>query len=339
MKKSVLLFSAFVLAGCTTSPYPPSDHFDGKKFFNPWGANATKSFSELMKWQFGGGKVDWPTKVENVVKPNLPTRVARKSVVVTFVNHATHLVQLEGLNVLTDPQFSERASPVSFAGPRRVREPGVKFENLPKIDLVVVSHNHYDHLDLTSLKRLSDRFQPLIIVPLGNAKLLESEGIANVLELDWWQARELSGGAKLTVVPSQHWSARGIFDRNRALWGGYVIEAGGVKVYFSGDTGYGPQFKDIVARLGSPDLSILPVGAYEPRWFMKVQHMNPEDAVLAHLDLRTRQSVGSHYGCFQLTNEGIETPAVELKVALAKLQVSEDAFVAPETGETKVFRF
>lgn len=332
VRASVLALAASACSSLPVAKYAKSDHFDGKKFFNP-GVPVVKGFFDLLKWQLGGGKKDWPEQVENLAKPELPSEVADGEVVVTFVNHATHLVQLKGLNFLTDPHYSKRASPVSWAGPSRVREPGVQFEDLPKIDLVLVSHNHYDHLDLATLKRLFEAHKPLFIVPLGNKALLESEGIQGVEELDWWQEKEFGEGFKVTLTPAQHWSARGVLDRNEALWGGFVVRKGEVTVFFAGDTGYGPHFKEIAKRLGPIRVSLLPIGAYEPRWFMREQHMNPDDAVLAHFDLGGL-AIGTHYGCFKLTNEAIDDPIADLRAALAARSLPTDRFLAPETGAT-----
>lgn len=328
------------LAYCSGMPkklfkIPVSDHFDGQKFFSP-GVNTLKTMKDIWKWQREGGRAAWPKWVENTAKPVLPKKVVSGELHATFVNHITYLLQFDGLNVLTDPVFSKRVSPFQFAGPKRVRAPGIAMEALPKIDLILLSHNHYDHLDSAAMKALTKRHDPIIVTPLNNAYLLKYA--RRVIELDWWQSTTLDNGAKVTVVPAQHWSARGFRDRNYSLWGGFIVEAGGLKVYFAGDTGYGPHFKQIREKTGTPNVSILPIGAYEPRWFMKEQHMNPADAVLAHLDLGCKYSLGSHYGCFQLTNEAIDQPLRDLKVALAESQVEASEFLAPETGETVVFR-
>jgi L-ascorbate metabolism protein UlaG (beta-lactamase superfamily) len=335
---SLVPFLSFVLMACSTSSYPKSDHFDGKRFFNPGREKEQKGFLDFLRWQFTADRADWPERVENRAQPKIPEKVGAGEVHVTFINHATHLLQFDSLNVLTDPVFSKRASPVQWVGPKRVREPALTVERLPKIDLVVISHNHYDHLDVGSLKDLSDFHGPRFLVPLGNKALLEKHGVKNVEEIDWWDERAIRESALVTLVPAQHWSARGLFDRNKALWGGFIIEASGLKIFFAGDTGYGPHFRAIVARKGAPDLSLLPIGAYEPRWFMKEQHMNPEDAVLAHIDLETSLSIGMHYGTFQLTDEAFSSPIEELKKALGQRGVDPGRFLAPETGSTIIYR-
>lgn len=320
--------------------YPISDHYDGRRFFNPWGVNNDKSLWDVFKWKMTSDAGDWPeSPIANTAVPRLIEARGGGSIHATFIGHATVYIQTSGAkgarNVLTDPQFSRRASPVSFAGPSRSRPPALEIEALPAVDTVVVSHNHYDHLDLPSLRALKAKFDPLFIVPLGNARLLEGEGISKVIELDWWQSH---GG--VTLVPVQHWSARGVADRNEALWGGYVMELpsgeGNRKVFFAGDTGYGPHFKMIHERCGPIDLSLLPIGAYEPRWFMKDQHMNPDDAVRAHLDLGSRQSMAIHFETIRLTDEAYGEPRREFALALTRHSVVSGAFVAPQVGETLV---
>ena len=264
--------------------YPPSDHFDGERFFNlDRSKTIKKGFRDLLKWRLSPRpRGFWPARAENSNTPDLPRSLAADELAVTGINHATDLIQFQGLNLLTDPVFSERVSPLSWIGPRRVRPPGVAFEALPKIDAVLVSHNHYDHMDLRSLARLHRRDRPRFIVPLGNARFLNGVGIDGVVELDWWGETAVGDGASVVLVPVQHWSGRTLFDRRRALWGGFFIRRGAASVFFAGDTGYGAHFAAIRERLGAPDLSLLPIGAYEPRWFMKDQHINPDEAVRAH---------------------------------------------------------
>ncbi len=257
--------------------------------------------------------------------------------VVTFVGHATFLIQVAATNLLIDPVYSERASPVSFAGPRRVRAPGVRFDDLPAISLVLLSHNHYDHCDLATLRALDRRFQPRLVAPIGNGGLLRSVGIRQVEEIDWWQ-RASGAPLPVTLTPAQHFSARGMLDRNRALWGGFLIEAGGRRILFAGDSGYGPHFREIAARLGPIDLALLPIGAYEPRWFMKDIHMNPAEAVQAHLDLGARQSIAMHFGTFQLTPEGIDEPVRELAKAVRERGVPVEQFRTVDVGESVAVR-
>ena len=312
-----------------------SDHFDGQRFFNP-GGTVLKTFKDILRWKREGGRSEWPKWVENSGRPELPASVAAGEVHVTFVNHITFLLQYTNFNVLTDPVFSKRASPSQLFGPARVRAPGIALKALPRIDVILLSHNHYDHLDSGALRELARLHDPLVITPLGNAHLLRP--FKNVIELDWWEQHVCPNGEKITLVPAQHWSARGLRDRNLALWGGFFVEASATKTYFAGDTGYCDHFKEIRKRLGAPDVSLLPIGAYEPRWFMQDQHMNPADSVQVHIELESKFSIGSHYQCFQLTDEAIDQPVKDLAAALKERKVDASEFRAPETGETIVYR-
>ena len=307
----------------------PSDHFNGRRFFNPSGANGQplRMVPRLLRTPRTG----WPRQV--TVEPQKPPSAGPDDVIVTFIGHASFLIQAAGVNLLTDPVYSERASPLRFAGPRRARAPGVRFEDLPPISLVLLSHNHYDHCDLHTLRALERRDRPSVITPLGNARLLRSAGMNRIEELDWWHA---SHSAPLPVIltPAQHFSSRNLFDRNRALWSGFLFEAAGRRILFAGDTGYGPHFQEIAARLAPIDLALLPIGAYEPRWFMRDIHMNPAEAVQAHLELGARRSIAMHFGTFQLTPEGIDAPPRELAQALRERAVPEQEFRALEVGES-----
>ena len=321
--------------------YPVSDHFDGEKFFTPWNSSGVKSLKDFLKWQWTSKKTPWPEGPLPITsKPQLIQPGSAASVHITWIGHATTLIQNETFNVLTDPIFSLRASPLSFAGPKRVRPPALELTTLPKIHAILISHNHYDHLDLASLRQLENRDHPVFIVPLGNAPLLRNAGLTQVVELDWWQEwrpeSSLEGTPKVTLVPVQHWSARGIWDRNDALWGGFMIEISQKKIYFGGDTGYGPHFQFTRERLGAPDVALLPIGAYEPRWFMKDHHMDPADAVQAHLDLAATQSWGIHFETFQLTDEGVDAPRVTLLQKLQEKGLSPNSFSAPDAGETMI---
>lgn len=308
--------------------YPVSDHYDGKKFFNPE-KNEDKSLWDVMKWKMFTDAAEWPESVPNKTHP-FHKMAPNDKAVVTFINHATFLIQFQDLILLTDPIFSERASPYSFAGPKRVRAPGLKLEEIPSLDVVVISHNHYDHLDLDSLVQLDKKFQPLFLVPLGDEKLLKSAGIQNVREMDWWDVHEIREH-RISFVPTQHWSARGLFDKRESLWGGFFISSPNFKTYFGGDTGYAKHFTDTRLRLGAPDLALLPIGAYAPRDFMKVSHMNPEESYQAHKDLAATLSIGMHFGTFPLTDESIDEPVERLG------KVSSGDFITLDQGESRVF--
>jgi L-ascorbate metabolism protein UlaG (beta-lactamase superfamily) len=322
------------LAGGAGHRGPRGDHFDGTTFHNENpAATAGKTFAEFLRWQRTRRRAAWPEWVEHPPATTLPRRVATGECAATFVNHITFLLQFRGLNVLTDPVYSERCSPVQWAGPKRVHAPGVPFDRLPHIDLVLVSHDHYDHLDLDTLQHLERVHRPVFLTGLGNGPFLREQGLARVHEYDWWQAHEAAAW-RCTYVPAQHWSGRGLQGRNRTLWGGFVLEADGRRVYFAGDTGYWQHFATIRGRCGAPDLALLPIGAYEPRWFMRDQHMDPEEAVRAHLALGARQSLATHYGCFQLTDEAIDAPVRALERARRAHDVSDDRFVALRPGQT-----
>ena len=325
-----------ILLSChsMSETYKVSDHYDGKTFHNP-GQNDLKSFWQVLKWKMTNARVEWP---ETVPTKNYPLRplATNEKINATFVNHATFLIQLPGLNILTDPLFSERTSPFTFMGPMRVRPPGIPLEMLPKIDVVLISHNHYDHLDLEAIKQIDGKFHPLFLVALGDEKLLLENGIQNVKAMDWWEEVKVKD-VRMTFAPSQHWSARWLWDKNKSLWGSFMIDNGRVKTYFAGDTGYGAHFLDIKSRLGAPDLALLPIGAYKPQWFMRFHHMNPEDAVKAHIDLGATRSIGMHFGTFQLADEGFDEPVRDLNIAREKLNIPESKFSVLEEGQALSF--
>jgi L-ascorbate metabolism protein UlaG (beta-lactamase superfamily) len=322
-------------AAALRNPYydgPPSDHFDGSRFFNPPKPARDKGLGDVLRWQLNGNKARWPARV--AVTPARPEpRV--EGVRVTMVGHATLLIQLNGLNILTDPVWAERASPLSFAGPKRVTAPGIAFDELPPIDAVLLSHNHYDHCDLGTLKRLVKRHDPLIVTPLGNDRLvLGKSGKARLFAGDWGDAVALRPGFEVTIVPANHWSSRTTRDRRMALWGGFVLRSGGTTIYFAGDTGYGKGriFRAIRERFGPADLALIPIGAYAPEWFMRDQHCNPEDAVRIMLALEAGHALGIHWGTFQLTDEAREEPADQLAAELARRQLDPARFVPAVPG-------
>jgi len=306
-----------------------SDHFDGRRFFNPTGPplQPLTAVPRLLLAR----RVPWPARLDHVPTP-VPGRDGAMAAV-TFIGHATFLIQAEAGNILTDPMFSKRAGPWNLFGPRRVRPPAIAFDALPSISIVLLSHNHYDHCDVRTLRTLARRFDPIVITPLGNAPLVRLVGLRRVEELDWWQPAATTA-LPITLTPAHHFSARGALDRNRALWGGFVIVAGRKRIYFAGDTAYAPFFADVRHRLGPIDLALLPIGAYEPRWFMKSVHMNPAEAAQAHLDLQARASIGMHFGTFQMTTEGIDEPLHALNRAREAQGVSEALFRTLGFGET-----
>jgi L-ascorbate metabolism protein UlaG (beta-lactamase superfamily) len=316
----LVLIATVPVAGCALSGPryhgPKSDHFDGKQFQSRSGPGL-KSTGEILKWMFGHRERGaWREVTDAKPGEPPPRRVDQGALRVTFINHATTLLQLEGVNVLTDPIWSERAAPVSFAGPKRVRPPGLKFEDLPPIDVVLISHNHYDHLDLATLTRLANAFPDArFVVGLGNAPLLAGAGIKNVEEVDWWQDTRVAG-LEITSVPMQHVSNRGWFDRNATLWTGYVLASASGPVLFAGDSGFGPHFDEVARRVGPLRLAVLPIGAYKPEWFMGSMHESPAQAVQAALTLKARISVPIHYGTFDLADDGQYEAVQGLREAL-----------------------
>jgi len=276
-------------------------------------------------------RTPWTERLDE--PPQRPAPLDDRAAVVTFIGHATLLIQTPAGNILTDPMYSQRAGPFNLMGPRRVRQPAVLFDALPRISTVLLSHNHYDHCDVRTLGMLADRFDPRVVTPLGNAALVRSSGIRRVEELDWWQEAK-SPALPITLTPAKHFSARGPFDKNRALWGGFVLTTGGTRIYFAGDSAYGPFFRDIGQRLGPIDLALLPIGAYEPRWFMHVVHMNPAEAVQAHVDLGAPESIGIHFGTFQLTTEGIDDPLRALEDARRANSIPPSRFRTLGFGES-----
>jgi len=328
-------------------------HRPGGGFRNPWPAAAPAGFREFLKWVLwerltqrrpkDPGPPPFPR-----VEPSFATpRAAPDAVTVTWVGHATFLLQIGGLNVLTDPMWSERASPVQFAGPRRRTPPGFAFDTLPPIDLVLLSHNHYDHLDDITVRRLAERFPDARwLAPLGVGRGLTDRGARHVRELDWWDA-ECVADLTVTSTPAQHFSGRGFGDRDRSLWCGWALRAGGRSVWFAGDTGYHPEFGAIGARCGPFELALLPVGAYEPRWFMRPVHMNPEDAVQAYRDLRSGWRAGAgeytavvpmHWGTFKLTDEPMAEPPSRSSAAWHAAGLPPEALWLLAPGETRVLR-
>jgi L-ascorbate metabolism protein UlaG (beta-lactamase superfamily) len=319
--------------------FPVSDHCDGVRFFNPRGLRQARSFSSLPKWwwqKMCGQGVAWPRHVPPPRRPELPDTIPAGKIAFTFIGHSTFLLQFPGLTILTDPIFSSRAGPFAWAGPKRVRPPALALGQLPAIDLVLVSHNHYDHLDLPSLRWLARERRPLFVTTLGNKAWLEARGVGPVIELDWWQAHQPNPQLTVTCTPAQHFAARWPWDRCRTLWGGFALKTPDGLIFFAGDTGWAPHFAEIKHRLGSPALALLPIGAYEPRWFMQPVHMNPDEAVRAHLALGARQSLGMHFGTFQLTDEAIDDPGRALAAARPAYGVEPAAFAIPDFGETRL---
>jgi len=317
---------------------PVSDHFDGTRFFDVDGGPA-RTLADQWRWYREGRREKWPEWMPSPYSDRPPARVEGAEWRISYVGHASFLIQTGGLNLLIDPVWSQRCSPVSFAGPKRVNDPGIPFDALPKIDVVLVSHCHYDHLDVDTLSRLHAAHRPRVISPLGNDWIINDHDAKIATEAyDWHQHIDLGRGLALTMVPTRHWSARGLTDRNKALWASFVIETPAGRIYHVADSGYGDgtHFRAARDRYGPFRLAILPIGAYEPRWFMRDMHMNPAEAVQAHKDVNARRSLAIHWGTFDgLTDESLYEPPQQLAEERRKAGLSEGEFFVLKHGETR----
>ncbi len=353
-----ILIACLTTLGCATvnDDYNVvKKHHRPDGFQNNYTLATDKSRLDLLRWQWERARAGLPKppkKPTPIVTPDMKfvsaNNGAAQEPAITWIGHATMLVQMGGLNILTDPVFSERASPVSFAGPKRYQQPGIALKDLPRIDVVLLSHNHYDHLDTASVKALNAQAggPPLFLVPLGIKKWMAAQGITNVQQMDWWDSipvQTAAGQVEVHFTPVQHWSARGLGDRRATLWGGFAVFASDYHLYFSGDTGYSKDFLDTRERFaarqtaalgGGFDMALVAVGAYAPRWFMKEQHVNPEEAVQIHLDLQAKRSIGVHWGTFDLTDESLDQPPKDLAVARAEKKLPQEAFDVMAIGQT-----
>lgn len=349
--------TTLALAACATDGAPRAGqppHHRGGGFQNNYTEFEPKGLFALARWQFSAWRDGLPRP------PATPTPLlvpdlgliqgngragAQMQPMVTWIGHATVLAQFAGINLLTDPMFSDRASPLSFVGPMRKHKPGVLVSELPHIHLVVISHNHYDHLDEASVRSLAAQpgGSPLFVVPLGLKAWLAERGIANAVELDWWQSHRL-GDVEIVLTPVQHWSGRGLTDRLKTLWGGFALLSPQLHLFFAGDTGYSKDFADIRDRFadrqspaqgGGFDIALIPIGAYEPRWFMQTQHVNPDESVRVHRDLGAKASLAIHWGTFALTDESLDEPPRLLAAARKAQGVADAAFFTLALGETR----
>lgn len=314
---------------------PPSDHFDGKVFFNPSGT-PPRPFTDLLKWQLDGKRARWPAQWPSPFPAARPAnRIEGAALRITMVGHACMLVQTAGLNILTDPVWSDRCSPFSSIGPKRANPPGIAFGDLPRIDLVLLTHNHYDHLDIATLKRLHEKHAPRVVTLLGNDTIVrDAVPEMDVTAHDWGDTVAL-GPLAIHVEPTHHWSARGMADRRMALWGGFVVAGPAGKIYHVGDTGFhgGTNYRAAAQKHGGFRLAILPIGAYEPRWFMEAQHQNPDEAVEGMRLCGAAFAAGHHWGTFQLTNEPADEPRRLLQEALDRRGIARERFRAMLPGE------
>ena len=361
LRAHLLTAAALLLPGCSVNAEdaPPKPHHRANGFQNNHLEFETKGLAELLRWRLDASRNGLPRPPRTqtpVVKADLAFIQANSRAgamamqpAITWIGHATMLAQFGGLNWLTDPVFSERVSPLSFVGPKRHVAPGLALGELPHIDVVLISHNHYDHLDDASVRALAAQpgGAPLFVVPLGLKAWFAARGITNTVELDWWQTHPvttLAGPVDVVLTPVQHWSGRGLTDRLATLWGGYAVFAPNLHVFFTGDTGYSKDFADIRAHFaarqtpaqgGGFDIALIAVGAYEPRWFMASQHVNPNEAVQIHLDVNAKRSVGVHWGTFELTDESLDQPPIDLADARRTQGVADDAFFVMAIGETR----
>lgn len=315
----------------------PSDHFDGTRFFNPDHPSTDKSARDLMRWRKRRTERGaWPAVPALPTGTDTPPDEVTSGIRVSMVGHASVLIQVAGLNILTDPVWSERASPLPFVGPKRFNPPGIPFEALPQIHAVLLSHNHYDHLDLPTLGRLARAHRPRLIAPLGNdATIRRKLPDLAMATGDWGDRFALSAGVDAIIHPANHWSARSLKDRRFALWGGFVLETPEGVIYFAGDTGYGTGeiFRAVRRAFGPPRLAFIPIGAYEPRWFMAPQHTNPVEAVRILEDTGAEQGLGIHWGTFRLTDEAQDAPKHALSEALHGAGIAQERFLALHPGE------
>lgn len=305
--------------------FPESDHCDGERFFNPYGPTG-RDLGDVFRFMRSRTPTAWPASVPLAPQPAPPGRVDPGHAAITFIGHSTFLIRTASTVLITDPVFTSHAGPFGRLGPRRVRPPAIALRDLPRVDVVLLSHNHYDHLQPSSLSAIP----AAVVTAVGVGR-----HVPNATELDWWQQTQI-GAATITAVPAQHFSARTPWDRNQTLWCGFIVQVDGVTIYFAGDSGYSPQFAEIGRRFPAIDVALIPIGAYEPRWFMTPMHMNPDEAVRAHLDVRPRLSIGMHFGTFQLTDEGIDEPLRALERARVDHGVAPGAFRVLAFGETTI---
>ena len=360
---STLLVASALLSPSThvnaADEAPPPSHHRLSGYQNNYIEFQPRGMLDLLKWKREASRDDLPKPPHTPTPAVAPDPVfiqtnARAGAMamqpaITWIGHATMLAQFGGLNILTDPLFSERVSPLSFVGPKRAVAAGLSLAQLPHIDLVLISHNHYDHLDDASVRALAKQASgpPLFIVPLGIKAWLAEREITNAVELDWWQSQTVptaAGPVEVVLTPVQHWSGRGLNDQLKTLWGGYAVFAPDLHFFFTGDTAYSKDFKDIRERFaarqtpdngGGFDIALIAVGAYEPRWFMTSQHVNPAEAVQIHLDVNAKRSVGIHWGTFELTDESLDQPPIDLAQARRAKGVADADFFVMAIGETR----
>jgi N-acyl-phosphatidylethanolamine-hydrolysing phospholipase D len=351
---AIIIIALFTTSSAQTNlQVPPSTnaHHTATGYKNNYTLEVNKSFGDFLRWQWEAWRMGKaPSRPATSVVADLVLLKSPTLPTVTWIGHGTALVQANGLNVLVDPIFSERASPVQLFGPKRAQPPGVAMADLPPIDAVLISHNHYDHLDRNSVAQLDEKAKAagkttLFLVPLGLKAWFNNIGIDSVVELDWWQNYKVKD-VEFHLTPVQHWSARSVNDRSATLWGGWAVLGADFHWYYAGDTGYSRDFTDTAnhfagrqtAELGGGfDLALIPIGAYEPRWFMSQQHVNPMESVRIHQDVGAKRSIGVHWGTFALTDEPLDQPPHDLAVARQALGVQNADFGILAIGESRQF--
>ena len=347
MAVNLCLFLIFWSCSAIDSPKsttaPPSHH-TSTGFRNLYD-HPERGFGDFLRWRLGLGPHESPVFPPDRIPSGQSTRSEPEmprihhpdpdEIQITWVGHSTFLIQMDGVNILTDPIFNDRSSPFSFGGARRLMPPGLAFEQLPPIHAVLISHNHYDHLDRPTIERLRDK--PIYLLPLGLGQWFKKRKIENLIELDWWETTSALG-LKFFSVPIQHFSNRSLFDRNKTLWSGWIVEGKIGRIFLAGDTGYSPVFKQIGERFGPIRVSLIPIGAYMPRWFMKPVHVNPPEAIRIHQDTNSQQSIASHWGTFKLSDEPVEEPPLYLEEALKEAGLDKKEFLIMKFGETLPFR-
>lgn len=331
----ILSVSGGLFVGCSISADKymgkTSYNFNGNTFVN-MDSISSKGFWGILKVALTEERGSWKKMPIDETLPLPPKYAENGEVKVTFINHSTFLIQVNGINIITDPIWSKRTSPFSWIGPSRYVEPGITFDQLPKVDVILISHNHYDHMDIPTLRRIVERDKPRIFAPLGNSAFLTKNDISGSEDFDWWDEINVKDDISIACVPAQHFSGRGLDDRNKTLWSGWMVKTPYGNIYFAGDTGYGSFVHEISNRFQPIITSIIPIGAYKPRWFMHPVHVDPQQAAQMHIDLQSQQSIGCHFGTFNMAWEGMYEPVEELAQALDSLNIPKNDFLVLKQG-------
>jgi N-acyl-phosphatidylethanolamine-hydrolysing phospholipase D len=337
-----VLMTAYAVVEKETPPvkHPPAHHTkNGFRNIYDEPERGLASFLRWKLWIAPGEDIAIPYTQTITYKPDVATPDYQRiyhpdpdKIQITWIGHATFLIQVEGINILTDPVFNSSLFPVNDYGFKRLSPPGIPFDRLPPIHAVLESHNHYDHLDLYTVKKLGNK--PKYFIPLKLGQWFRDQNITNYLEMDWWDA-SVFNGIRIVCVPAQHFSRRSIHDGNKTLWAGWVLETKHGKIFFAGDTAHSPHFREISDKLGPMRLALLPIGSYRPRWFMKSMHMDPPEALLAHKDLQAEQSIAMHWGTFRVADEPMGEPPLYLKKVMKEASMRDDSFLIMKFGETR----